>query len=84
MATMIRIRHNTAISVYDDRLRPIYDALGTKEIIRASTVEYEPSEESWVARNPETGSIIAMGQDRADVIRMEVLALESRIKAGRI
>lgn len=84
MATIIKVQQGIAISVYDDRLRPIYQALGIQEITRASNVEWEAEKSAWVARDPQSGDIIAYGPDRAEVIRLEVMALESKIKSGRL
>jgi hypothetical protein len=79
MASKLVIRSGVAVGVYDDRLRPIYAALGRVEITRASDVEYDAASQSWVALDRLTGKVIACGPSRGDVIKQEVIVLEGRL-----
>lgn len=79
MATQIRIKDGIATAVWDDRFRPILEALGTMDVKRASEVEYDPATGDWVARLASTGEEIARGKDRGEVIATEVRYLEERL-----
>jgi len=78
MATKILICGGTVSCVYDDRFRPLLEALGNMEVIRASTVEYDHVTDEWFAMH-ESGKIIARGKNRNDVITAEIAWLESRM-----
>lgn len=78
MATKISIGAGVATGVYDDRLRPIFEALGVLSVKRASEVEYEEETGDWVARLLMDGREIGRGKNRADVIKQEVEFLEGR------
>lgn len=79
MATKIQIRGGQIIGVYDDRLLPLYKALGTPVITRATDVEYNQEGQEWEAKLRQTGETISHGPNRADVIRQEVAYLEDTI-----
>lgn len=79
MASKITVVNGEVTSVYDDRLAPLFHALGTPDIERATDVEYDPARFEWVATHRETGTVIARGLVRADVIRAEVQWLEERM-----
>lgn len=79
MATKLVVKSGQLVGVYDDRLRPIYEALGTLRVKRASEVEYDDARGEWVATSCETGEEIASGQDRGQVIAAEVRWLEARL-----
>jgi hypothetical protein len=76
MATRIDIRNGVATCVYDDRFRPLLEALGVMEVHRASEVEFNPQTGEWEAKLLATGEIIASGINRNDVITAEVTWLE--------
>ena len=80
MAGKIVIRDGRVTGVYSDILMPLYKALGTPVITRASNVEHNPESQEWEARlcsNP--GALISHGPTRADVIKQEVNYLEERL-----
>jgi hypothetical protein len=79
MAHIIRIKQGIAVSVYDDRFRPIYQALGVATITRATDVEYDATQCAWIATERTTGQIIAYGPERDDVIRQEIEYLEGKL-----
>ena len=66
-----------ASAVYDDKWRPIFEALGPWTVQRASDVEFE--EGLWVARLKATGEVIALGPNRSEVIAAEVRWLNQRM-----
>ena len=76
MASKIVIRGSKVVCMYDDRLLPLLEALGTLEIVRASNVEYNPLSKIWEAERITTGQIIASGSNRNEVITQEVKWLE--------
>lgn len=77
MASVLKISGGTAKAVYDDKWRPILEALGVMQVARASEVEFEPESGDWVATQAGTGKEIGRGKNRADVIRQEVDYLEA-------
>jgi hypothetical protein len=79
---VIKINSSCAQAVYDDRLRPILEALGTMHISRATDVEFEPQTGDWVARLRSTGQEIARSKSRAECIRAEVQYLNQILKEG--
>ena len=79
MASIMKIQDGVVYGVYDDRLRPILEALGTMEITRATRVEFEPVSQLWVATYIPTGEVIARGPNRSQVIREEVAWLETNV-----
>jgi len=78
MASKIVISGGLASCVYDDRFRPLLEALGTMKVNRASTVEFNPIAGDWFAMTDSHG-IIARGKNRNEVIAAEVAWLESRM-----
>lgn len=76
MATRIAIHGSKVACVYDDRFLPLLEALGTLEIVRASTVEYNTLSKTWEAERVTTGQNIASGPNRNEVIAEEVRWLE--------
>lgn len=76
MATKINLASGEATAVYDDRFRPIFDALGKVEIRRASEVEYDVKTGEWFAKLLANGQEIARGRNRNEVIAQEVNYLE--------
>jgi hypothetical protein len=82
MASVIKLSGGQAKAVYDDRFRPLLEALGIMQVERASEVEYDPGSGDWIATlksGPEAGREIARGKNRADVIAQEVAYLEERL-----
>ena len=79
MATRIHVHAGRASGVYDDRLAPIYRALGTLHVERATDVEYDPTTQEWVATYRPTRQVIARHANRAAVIRAEVAWLEQNL-----
>jgi hypothetical protein len=71
------LRGGTAVCVWDDRLRPILEAMGELTVRRATEVEWEGGE--WVARLLPEGMEIGRGKNRADVVRKEVEYLEREV-----
>lgn len=83
MATRLVVTGAGLTGVYDDRLAPIYAALGTLRVKRASEVEYDDGRGEWVAVSVETGEEISSGANRAGVIAAEVRWLEARLPGRR-
>ena len=79
MASKLVVRAGQAHGVYDDRWRPILEALGAMHVVRASEVEFEPGTGDWVATLPGTTTEIARGRNRGAVIAAEVAYLEARL-----
>lgn len=77
MANKIVIQDGKASCVYDDRFRPLLEALGVMEVERASEVEFNPNSRKWEATLLATGETIASGTNRNDVITAEVAYLEA-------
>jgi hypothetical protein len=76
MSTRVVVRGTRALSVYDDRWRPLLEALGALNVKRASEVEFDHVTGDWVAVEVASGRVIARGRSRADVIAAEVAYLE--------
>jgi hypothetical protein len=79
---IIKIKDSTAQAVYDDRLRPILEALGAMHVTRATNVEFEPETGNWVARLRSTGQEIARSKQRAECIRAEIQYLTQILEKG--
>ena len=80
MASKIVIKNGIAEGVYDDRLLPIYKALGSHmRIERASEVEFNHDLRMWVARELSTGQVIASAPNRSEVLKREVEILEGKL-----
>ena len=81
MASRIVIAGGVARGVYDDRLVPIYEALGIPRVERATDVEATESGAGirWIARERKTGHIIDSGPRRQHVIDSEVAYLEANL-----
>ena len=80
MASVIRLHGTGALAVYDDRILPLLQALGDVQIDRATDVEWTAG--LWQAVHRNSGTVIATGTNRAEVIRAEVSWLENRIRKG--
>ena len=76
MASILKIEKGAATCVYDDRFRPLLEALGVMKIKRASEVEFNPASGEWEATLISTGQIIAHGPNRNDVITEEIRWIE--------
>jgi len=79
MATTITMKNGTASAVYDDRWRPILEALGTIKVQRATDVEFDDASGDWIATRLTTGEVIARGKDRSACIAQEVAFLENEL-----
>jgi hypothetical protein len=79
---IIKIKNSMAQAVYDDRLRPILEALGAMYVTRATDVEFEPETGDWVARLRSTGQEIARSKQRAECIRAEIQYLTQILEKG--
>lgn len=79
MASKLVIKNGIAQGVYDDRLMGLYQALGVPMISRASSCEYSPILECWVAVDLSTGKMISSGKSRSAVLAAEVAILEGRL-----
>ena len=77
MASKVKIYGGKIIGVYDDRLIPLYSALGIPVIKRVSSVEHNGHE--WVATQEETGVVIGHSKLRAEAVAQEVTYLEDRL-----
>lgn len=80
MASILKITDTGASCVYDDRLMPLFEAMGNIEIKRATEVEFDDKSGEWVATHLETKAIIARGKNRSEVIKREVEFLENNLK----
>lgn len=76
MATKISVAGCSVNCVYDDRFRPILEALGVMQVKRATEVEFSEHTGEWIATHLATGLVIARGFNRNEVIAMEVRWLE--------
>jgi hypothetical protein len=77
MSSKLFIRGGIVQGVYDDRLLPIYAALGVVQIQRATTIEFNHDKKQWEARLCTfSAPLIASGMRRADVIKAEIEFLE--------
>lgn len=79
MATKLVISGATVNCVYDDRFRPLFEALGVISVKRASEVEFDETSGEWVATHLDSGEVIARGLNRNDVIKAEIAWLEERL-----
>lgn len=81
MASKIVIRNGVATGVYDDRFRPIFEAISGGQLVvkRATEVEYDEASGDWVATLLSTGKVIARGKDRSKVIEEEIRFLETEV-----
>ena len=77
MATQIVLRGGQALAVWDDRWRPLYEALGTLRVQRATDVEFDAATGEWVATHRGSGRVIASGVNRSRVVAEEVAWLEA-------
>lgn len=78
---MLMSFHNGEVkAVYDDRLRPIFEALGEVHIERATDVEFDEASGDWVATHRATGLEIGRGKNRTQVLQQEISWLEERIQ----
>mgnify|MGYP001608309897 CR=1 FL=1 len=66
-------------AVYDDRLLPLFDALGSVRIERASEVEWDSSSREWLAVHKASGQVIGRSRNRQEAVRQEVEWLERRV-----
>jgi hypothetical protein len=78
MATKVSLRGSELHAVYSDQWRPIYEAVGTLVVKRESEVEFNHATGEWEAIHLASNTIIARGQNRKEVIRLEVEWLEQR------
>ena len=67
------------VAVYDDALMPLLRGLGHVRVERATDVEFDEATQEWVATLRATGSVIAHGPNRADVIRAEIVLLNAAL-----
>ncbi|MBI4474385.1 MAG: hypothetical protein HY646_17070 [Acidobacteria bacterium] len=80
MATQITIGSDGVVrAIWDDRFRPLLEALGTMTVQRSSEVEFDELTGDWVAKLVGTGEEIARGKNRNEVIAQEVKYLEARL-----
>jgi len=79
MATKAVVSNGIMISVYDDRFRDILEAVGPLHIERATDVEFDGTTGNWVAVHLSTGTEIARGRNRGDVINQEIQFLEREV-----
>lgn len=77
MLNIISLRNGQALAVYQDRWRPIYEALGALQVQRASEVEFDAPSGEWIATHKGSGQIIGRGRIRSHVIAQEVAWLEA-------
>lgn len=82
MASKISVGPGGIEGVYDERLAPLYLALGHVEIKRATHVEPRVTDAGivWDATHIETGTVIATGvASKAEAVALEVAWLEARL-----
>ena len=79
MATQMIIKDGQASMVYDDRFRPIMEALGVMNVKRATDVEFDAESGDWIATLLETNEVIARGKNRSECIQHEVEYLERKM-----
>lgn len=78
MAEKLVVTPDAVYTVYDDRILPLLEALGTIKIKRATEVEWNSVAQEWIATLISTGEVISHGKVRSKVIEDEVKFLESR------
>ena len=76
MASKIAVKGSEVRCMYDDRLMPIFRALGRVSIVRASDVEFDAVSGLWVAVDRFTGREISRGISRSAVIADEIAYFE--------
>jgi hypothetical protein len=79
MSTVMVIRGGKASMVYDDRWRPLMEALGTIEVTRATKIEFDAPTGQWVATYIPTGQEIGRDRNRGNLIAAEVAWLETNV-----
>lgn len=79
MATKIAINGGTVSCVYDDRFRPLLEALGVMHVERASNVEFNPDTRNWEATLTGDSAPIASDPNRDQVIKEEVAWIEENV-----
>jgi hypothetical protein len=79
VASKLQIENGVATCVWDDRFRPLLEALGVFEVRRASEVEFNPASGEWEATLISTGQLIAHGLNRNEVIANEVSWIEENL-----
>lgn len=74
-------QEGAVVGMYNDRLLPLAERLGTPVITRASNVEWEGASCQWQARGAETGpksgELLAAASTREEALRLEHKAVES-------
>jgi len=83
MSTVMVIRGGVASMVYDDRWRPLMEALGALEVKRATKIEFDALTGEWVATYIATGQEIGRDRNRGDLIATEVAWLEANVIGGK-
>ena len=81
MASKIHISGGKVEAVYDDRFLPLFQALGTMTVTRATEVEFDHESKEWIATHIATKQVIARGTNRSQVIQDEVKWLEENYVA---
>jgi hypothetical protein len=81
MASKIHINGGKVEAVYDDRFLPLFQALGTMTVTRATEVEFDHASGEWIATHIATKQVIARGTNRSQVIQDEVKWLEENYVA---
>jgi hypothetical protein len=70
----------SVVAVYNDVLPKLQ--LGSMHVVRASNVEFDPGPQDWVAVD-HSGTEIARGKDRTEVIKEEVRVIERQISENK-
>ncbi len=66
------------VGVYTDTIDP--RALGPVHVERATTVEWDPETQEWVATLLSTGEVIARTATRDDAVQREVAMLQTGLR----
>jgi hypothetical protein len=76
-AELLLLPDGRVVGVYTDAID--LRALGPVHVERATTVEWAPGSQEWVATLLSTGEVIARTTSREEAVRREVTVLQQRL-----
>ncbi len=81
-AELLLLPDGRVVGVYTDAID--LRALGPVHVERATTVEWDPATQEWVATLLNTGEVIARTASRGDALRREVAVLQQYLRDDRL